>query len=74
MLLGNEMRAVIVYDDPTTRRLVDYIAVYDTAGDLQALTWFDRFGIERMAIDQGIIENAEHPAGVFVAFLTGDSL
>src|ERR1043166_2892319 len=74
IVIGNEIRAVIVYDDPATRRPIDYVAMYDGAGDLLGLKWFDRFGIERMAIDRGLINNADHPAGVFVAFLRGDSL
>ena len=74
IVIGNEIRAVIVYDDPATRRPIDYVAIYDGSGNLLALKWFDRFGIERMAIDRGLIDNTDHPAGVFVAFLRGDSL
>jgi len=71
---GNEMRAVVVYKDPATKRPVDYIAVYNATGDLLALNWYDRFGIERMAVDRGILDNTKKAQGVFIALLTGDSL
>jgi hypothetical protein len=71
---GNQLRAVVVYDDPTTSRPVDYIALYSPNGELLALSWFDRFGIERMAVDRGLLENTERPEGIFVAFLTGAAL
>lgn len=72
--IGNDLRAVVVYDDPATKRPVDYVALYDRTGELLALTWFDRFGIERMAVDRGLLDNTSHREGVFVGFLTGDSL
>jgi hypothetical protein len=71
---GNQLRAIVFYDDPGTSRPVDYIAMYSPAGDLLALSWYDRFGIERMAVDRGLIENSGHPEGTFVAFLTGAAL
>jgi hypothetical protein len=74
VVVGNETRAVIIYDDPATKRPIDYVALYDTTGGLLALTWFDRFGIERLAVDRGLLANTDRPEGIFVAFLTGDSL
>jgi len=71
---GNQVRAIVIYDDPTTSRPVDYIALYSPGGDLLALSWYDRFGIERMAVDRGLLDNADHPEGTFVAFLTGAAL
>jgi len=71
---GNEMRAVVVYKDPSTKRAVDYIAVYNATGDLLALNWYDRFGIERMAVDRGLLDNTKKAEGVFIALLKGDSL
>jgi hypothetical protein len=68
---GSEMRAIVVYDDPATSRPVDYIAMYSPSGELLALSWFDRFGIERMAVDRGLLENTDQPEGIFVAFSTG---
>jgi hypothetical protein len=71
---GNQLRAIVMYDDPATSRPVDYIAMYSPAGELLALSWYDRFGIERMAVDRGLLDNADHPEGTFVAFLTGAAL
>lgn len=68
------MGAVAVYDDVTTERPADCWELYDSEGDLLAVTWFDKFGIERMAVDQGLLEEAEGPEGVFVVFLEGESL
>jgi len=68
---GSEMRAIVVYDDPATSRPVDYIAMYSPSGELLALSWYDRFGIERMAVDGGLLENTDQPEGIFVAFSTG---
>jgi len=64
----------VVYDDATTRRTADYLELYDNAGHLLALGWFDRFGIERMAVDRGLLEDADKLEGVFVVLLDGDSI
>jgi hypothetical protein len=37
-----------------------------------AVRWFDKFGIERMAVDRGFLENADKPEGVVVVLLEGD--
>ena len=64
----------VVYDDAATRRTADYLELYDNAGHLLALGWFDRFGIERMAVDRGLLEDADKLEGVFVVLLDGDSI
>jgi hypothetical protein len=66
--------ALAVYDDTTTERAADYLELYDTAGELVAIGWFDRFGIERTAIDRGLLENEGELEGVFVLVLEGDSV
>jgi hypothetical protein len=53
---------------------VDYLALYDSAGDLVALGWFDRFGIQRIAVDRGLLDEGDELEGVFVFFLDGDSI
>lgn len=65
---------VLVYDDPTTERPADYFELYDKPGDLIAVGWFDRFGIERMAVDRGILDGEDELEGVFVSLLEGDSI
>jgi hypothetical protein len=66
--------AVVAYDDPTTARPADYFELYDNDGDLVAVGWFDRFGIRRMAVDRGLIEEKSDLEGVFVTLLEGDSI
>jgi hypothetical protein len=63
---------VAVYDDSATERDGDYFEFYNTQGDLLAVSWFDGFGIERAAIDRGLLEDAEELEGVFVLVLDGD--
>jgi hypothetical protein len=69
---GETMGSVALYDDPATGRPADYLELYDSGGDLLAVGWFDRFGIERTAVDRGLLENADKPEGVFVVLLDGD--
>jgi hypothetical protein len=66
--------AFAVYDDARTKRPADYFEVYDSNGDLLAVGWFDRFGIQRMAVDRGLIEKGDELEGVFVSLLDGDSI
>jgi len=63
-----------VYDAPTTKRPADYFELYNTNGDLLAVGWFDRFDIERLAVDRGMLDDAGEVAGVFVSLLEGDSV
>lgn len=46
---------VAFYDDPKTKRPVDYLELYDTAGNLLVIGWLDRFGIARTAVDRGLV-------------------
>ena len=66
--------AVVVYDDPTTARPADYFELYDNDGDLVAVGWFDRFGIRRIAVDRGLVEEKNDLEGIFVTLLEGDSI
>jgi len=47
---------VAIYDDPRTQWSVDYLELYDSSGGLLAISWLDRFGIRRTAIDRGLLE------------------
>src|SRR5499426_800048 len=71
---GNIVGQFTVYDDPTTERSVDYWELYDNDGDLVAISWFDRFGIERLAIDRGLVDEGDKLEGAFVVFSDGDSV
>ena len=66
--------AEYVYDDVTTQRPTDYWELYDNQGELVALSWFDRFGIQRTAVDRGIVEQKDKLEGVFVVVLDGDAM
>jgi hypothetical protein len=65
--------AEYVYDDVTTERPADYWELYNREGEL-AISWFDRFGIKRTAVDRGIVEEKDQLEGVFVVVLDGDLL
>ena len=71
---GKIVAVVAVYDDATTERATDYLELYNTAGDLLAVSWFDNFGIQRMVADRGLLEYADELQGVFVVLLEGESL
>ena len=71
---GETLGEVFVYDDSTTKRPVDHFELYDADGDLLVVGWFDRFGIERMAVDRGILDGEDALEGVFVSLLEGDSI
>jgi hypothetical protein len=66
--------AAYVYDDVTTKRPADYWELYGSTGDLVAISWFDRFGIQRLAVDQGLLDESDKLEGTFVVFLDGDSV
>jgi len=65
---------VVVYDDPTTQRSADYIEFYNNTGNLVAVEWFDRYGIERMAVDRGLLEDRDELEGVLVVILDGEAV
>jgi hypothetical protein len=64
--------AAYVYDDVSSERPADYWEIYDKRGDLLVFRWFDRFGIQRTAVDRGIVEQEDKLTGVFVVVLDGD--
>jgi hypothetical protein len=70
-LLGGGLAA---YDDAATSRPADYLELFNNAGSLLAVGWFDRFGIERLAVDRALIEEADYLEGVFVLILMGDPI
>ncbi len=65
---------VTLYDDPATERAVDYMEIYDTSGNLLAFGWFDRFGIERIAVDRSFVEPSQQLSGRFLIFTDGQEL
>ena len=71
---GKTVGALAVYDDPTTRRSEDYLELYDSDGDLVAVGWFDRFGIQRIAVDRAFLEEREDLQGEFVTVVDGEPI
>lgn len=64
--------ALAVYDDPRTKRKVDYLELYDGSGGLLLVSWVDRFGIRRTAMDRRLLqEEASKLEGVLVLLLEG---
>jgi len=67
--------AVAIYDDPRTEAATDYMEMYDEAGGLVSVSWFDPHGIRRTAMDFGLLqEEAEGLKGVLVLLLEGEAL
>lgn len=71
---GQTVGGIAIYDDPTTQRAADYLEVFDSAGAPVVVSWFDRFGIERLVVDRGLIEGGDKLQGVLVAVLDGESI
>jgi hypothetical protein len=71
---GQRVGRVAVYDDAATKRSADYLELYNNSDDLVAVGWYDRFGIERLALDRGLLRETHNLEGVFVVLLEGDSL
>jgi hypothetical protein len=65
---------IAAYDDAATTRPADYLELYNNAGALLAVSWFDRFGIERLAVDRGLAEKSSDLEGVFVLVTIEESI
>jgi hypothetical protein len=74
--VGREiLGAIAAYDDVATTRPDDYLELYNNVGALLAVSWFDRFGIERLAVDRALAEeDTSKLEGVFVLVITEDSI
>jgi hypothetical protein len=70
-VLGGQPGSIAVYDNRATKRVGDYSEIYNAAGDLVAVVWYDNFGILRSAVDRGVILN-KPLEGVFVLVLDGE--
>lgn len=64
--------ALAVYDDPQTGTRADYVELYDSKGDLLSVSWVDRFGILRTAMDYGLLkQEASGLEGILVLLQDG---
>ena len=70
---GNLLGGLVAYNDTTTKRPADYVELFNNAGTVLAVGWFDTFGIERMAVDRALLEDADQLEGVFVLIVEGES-
>ena len=71
---GKTVGALATYDDPATQRSEDYLELYDSGGDLVAVGWFDRFGIQRITVDRAFLEEREDLQGEFVTVVDGEPI
>ena len=71
---GQTVGAMAAYDDPTTQRPVDYLEVFASEGALVVVSWFDRFGIERLVVDRALVAGGQELEGVFVAVVNGEAI
>jgi len=62
------------YDDTRTQRATDYLELYNDSGGLLAFGWFDKFGIQRTAIDCGAYQGGIELEGVFIVLTDGDPI
>jgi len=69
---GTQLGLAVIYDDPSTQRPSDYLEVYNRDGSLVAVAWFDRFGIERVAVDRAFVDGEDELEGVFVPLVDGN--
>jgi hypothetical protein len=70
---GKIVGLVAIYDDATTERPADCLQIYDNAGHLLLIGWFDKFGIQRMAVDRGLLDG-DKLEGVFVVMSDGEPM
>jgi hypothetical protein len=71
---GEILGAIAEYDDAMTKRPADYLELFNNSGAVLALAWIDNFGIERLAVDRGILQDADTLEGVYVLIATGDPI
>lgn len=72
---GEIIGSLATYDDPRTKRPVDYLELYDRTDALLVISWVDRFGIRRTAVDHALLRgDGSEPKGVLVLLLEGTLL
>jgi hypothetical protein len=71
---GEIVGHLVAYDNAATARQTDYLELYDNRGSLLAVSWFDRFGIERVAVDPALAEEGQQLEGGLVLLVTGETI
>jgi hypothetical protein len=67
---GGFALSVALYDDPRTKWEVDYMELYDDEWDPLLISWIDRHGIVRLAVDRGLLEEESPELEGVLVFLT----
>ena len=68
---GGGVGIMIFYDDPRTKLEVDYLELYDIAGDLLLVSWIDRFGVCQVAIDRALLTKDQPTVDGVLVLITG---
>lgn len=68
---GGGVGIMIFYDDPRTKIEIDYLELYGISGDLLLVTWIDRFGVCRVAIDRALLTNEPKTVDGVLVLITG---
>jgi hypothetical protein len=71
---GRVWGALLVYDDPKTKGPEEYFEFYDHETNLLAVGWFDRFGMQKLAIDGRLFDGSSRLQAVFVTLSDGKAL
>src|SRR5262249_23921240 len=71
---GQIVGRMVVYDDTMSQRSASYIELYTNTGDPVGARWFDRYGVERTAVDRWLLEDKDELEGILVVVLDGEAV
>jgi hypothetical protein len=71
---GETLGGIAEYDDAMTKWPSDYLELFNNSGVVLAIAWIDNYGIERLAVDRGILQDTDTLEGVYVLVTTGDPI
>ncbi len=64
-----------IFDNPQSGGPASYVELFDGRGGLLLISWIDRFGIRRTAMDRGLLqEEASRLDGILVLLVEGTSI
>ena len=68
---GGGLGIMVFYDDPRTKLEIDYLEIFDVAGDLLLVSWIDRFGVCQVAIDRALLTKDQPTVDGVLVLITG---
>jgi hypothetical protein len=68
---GGGLGIMVFYDDPRTKLEIDYLEIFDIAGDLLLVSWIDRFGVCQVAIDRALLTKDQPTVDGVLVLITG---